>query len=24
LKREGACARVPDLEVNAMLRRIGE
>src|ERR1700686_52414 len=24
MKREGACARVPALEVNAMLRRIGE
>jgi hypothetical protein len=24
MKREGACARAPDLEVNAMLRRLGE
>jgi hypothetical protein len=24
MKRAGACARAPDLEVNAMLHRIGE
>jgi hypothetical protein len=24
MKREGACTRAPDLEVNAMLRRLGE